>query len=228
MLWILDGMDHTHTTEVDAPASELWDAKYLERERIWSGAPNLVLVEETADLQPGTALELGAGEGADAIWLAKKGWQVTAVDVSAVALGRAAQHATDEGVADRIGWEQMDLAAEFPEGEFDLVSAHYFHSHGELPREQILGSAADAVAVGGVLLVVGHAGPPSWVTDHDHGDLPTPTEVYEGLRPRDGEWEILSCRELQVPMTAPDGSAGARSDNVLKIRRLVPAEQKRT
>lgn len=213
-------MENTNAT---GSASELWDERYREKERIWSGHPNAMLVAEVTGLSPGRALELGAGEGADAIWLARGGWSVTAVDVSAVALSRAAEHARAAGVDDRIVWQRLDLASEFPAGTFDLVTAHYFHSHGELPREQILRSAAAAVEVGGILLVVGHAGPPSWVSEHEHGhdDLPTPTEVYAALELRDGEFEIVTSKDIQVPMKGPDGSEQFRNDNVLTIRRVL-------
>lgn len=69
-----------------------WNARYSEKERIWSGRPNPQLVAEAAGLAPGTALDVGCGEGADALWLAARGWQVTGVDISTVALARAAEH----------------------------------------------------------------------------------------------------------------------------------------
>ncbi|MDL4822010.1 class I SAM-dependent methyltransferase [Actinomadura opuntiae] len=206
---------------------QFWDARYSESERIWSGDPNTVLVREASDLPPGTALDLGAGEGADAIWLARRGWRVTAVDISQVALDRAARHAADAGVGDRIDWQRHDLAASFPDGEYDLVSAHFLHSPRDMPREEILRSAAAAVAPGGILLIVGHAGLPPW-EEHDHGDddphhdmhLPTPDEVLESLRLPDGKWEVLLSGEHERVQTGPDGRSHTRIDNALKLRRL--------
>lgn len=144
-----------------ASAEEYWDERYGGTERIWSGRPNVALVREVTGLAPGTALDLGCGEGGDAIWLAGQGWQVVGTDVSRRALERAAGHAEQAGVADRVEWRRHDLAVDFPAGRFDLVSAHFLHSPVEMPREAILRSAAAAVAPGGVLLVVGHAGWPA-------------------------------------------------------------------
>ncbi|MQA95954.1 MAG: methyltransferase domain-containing protein [Streptosporangiales bacterium] len=107
------------------------------------------------ELTPGTALDLGCGEGADAIWLAEQGWTVTATDVSKVALDRAAAHARERGVT--VDWRRHDLAESFPEGTYDLVCAFFLHSPVDMPRDGILRSAAAAVAPGGVLLIVGHA-----------------------------------------------------------------------
>ncbi|MBY8879775.1 SAM-dependent methyltransferase [Actinacidiphila acidipaludis] len=148
--------------EVPASAEEYWDTRYG-TERMWSGRPNAALVREAAELAPGTVLDLGCGEGGDAIWLAKQGWHVVAVDVSQVALDRGAEHAAEAGVpAGRIEWQRHNLADAFPAGTYDLVSTHFLHSPIEIPRERILRSAADAVAPGGVLLVVGHAARPPW------------------------------------------------------------------
>ncbi|MBG0818566.1 cyclopropane-fatty-acyl-phospholipid synthase family protein [Planomonospora sp. ID82291] len=206
----------------DEPVSseQLWDARYSESERVWSGNPNVVLVREVSGLQPGSALDLGCGEGADAIWLARRGWRVTAVDVSRVALDRAARHAAEAGVADRVDWQWHDLGASFPDGVFDLVSACFLHSHGDLPREEILRTAASATAPGGTLLVAGHAGPPPWEHEHHDVHLPTPQEVLESLGLPDGRWEVQRCEEYERPQTAPDGRPVARRDNVLKVRRL--------
>lgn len=200
--------------------ADFWDGFYAESDRIWSGNPNVILVREVADLAPGTALDLGSGEGADAIWLAQRGWAVTAVDISQVALDRAARAATQAGVADRVDWQRHDLYASFPAGSFDLVTASFLHSYDAPPREAILRSAAAAVAAGGVLLIIGHSdhGP----FHHDHGDLhlPKPAEVLAGLELADGEWEVLLCQEHERHQIGPDGLPATRTDNAVKLRRL--------
>ncbi|WP_246147486.1 FAD-dependent oxidoreductase [Nonomuraea turkmeniaca] len=208
----------------DSP-EEFWDARYAEKAQIWSGNPNVALVREAADLTPGRALDLGCGEGADAIWLAGRGWQVTAVDISRVALARAAEHAAGHAnaaeVAGRIDWQRHDLGTSFPEGVYDLVSAQYLHSPAELPREKVLRAAAAAVAPGGVLLVAGHAGWPSWEhTPPADLHFPTPQEVLDALDLAEGEWEVLLSEEFERAQAAPDGSPCIRTDNVLKLRRL--------
>ena len=202
--------------------AEAWDARYNESDRIWSGEPNATLVRETAELSPGTALDLGSGEGGDAIRLARQGWQVTATDISRVALDRAARHAAEAGVAENIDFQQHDLGMSFPDGQFDLVSAHFLHSWGDLPRERILRRAAAAVAPGGVLLIVGHSGVPHWVRhDHQHDvHLPTPQEVVDSLELTDGQWEVLVSEEHERTQKRPDGQLDTRTDNTVKIRRL--------
>ncbi|MFE5492645.1 SAM-dependent methyltransferase [Streptomyces virginiae] len=199
---------------------EFWDGRYSESTRIWSGKPNSLLVREAQDLAPGRALDLGCGEGADTVWLAGRGWRVTATDISKVALGRAAEHAAEAGVADLVDWQRHDFAQSFPEGEFDLVSACFLHSYGEFPRERILRRAAAAVAPGGTLLVVGHAGGPSWNPDA-LADIhfPTPEEVLAQLELPEGGWEVLTAAEHLQPMTDPEGRPGTRPDNALKVRR---------
>ncbi|MFJ8871409.1 SAM-dependent methyltransferase [Streptomyces sp. NPDC102473] len=206
----------TDSTRTDA---EMWDDRYRESDRIWSGNPNAALVREVDGLKPGRALDLGCGEGADAVWLARQGWTVTATDISRVALDRAAGHAADAGLADRIDWQWHDLGMSFPEGEFDLVSAQFLHSMGDLPREEILRRAASTVAPGGVLLIVGHAGFPSWEHDHPDIELPTTDEVLASLELPEGEWEVLLSAEHERVQNDPDGNPTTRTDNALKVRR---------
>lgn len=204
-----------------ASAEAFWDDLYSASDRIWSGNPNTVLVREAAELTPGTALDLGCGEGADAIWLATRGWRVTATDISPVALGRAAGHAVEAGVGDRVDWQRHDLATSFPAGVFDLVSAHFLHSHLDLPRTRILRAAAAAVAQNGILLVVGHAGHASCDSDPDpEVRFPTPDEVLADLDLPAGQWEVLLRDEHQHGMTGPDGQSATRTNNTLELRRL--------
>lgn len=209
----------------DTPSDEeRWDSRYAESDRLWSGNPNDALIREASDLEPGRALDLGCGEGADAVWLAQRGWRVTATDISSIALERAAGHASAAGVADRIGWQRHDLGTSFPAGTFDLVSAHFLHSQDDLPREEILRTAASAVAAGGVLLVVGHTGSPSWEHDHAHDvRFPTPAEVLADLELTAGQWEVLRSEEHERVQTAPDGEPAPHTDSIVKVRRLPSA-----
>ncbi|MEV4531293.1 FAD-dependent oxidoreductase [Streptosporangium sp. NPDC049304] len=216
-----DSDRHEHAREGVVPEEEFWDLRYGESDRIWSGNPNVVLVREITGVEPGSALDLGCGEGADAIWLARQGWRVTATDISGVALERAARHAASADVTDLVDWQRHDLGVSFPEGVFDLVSAHFLHSPGDMPREKILRTAASAVAPGGTLLIVGHAGFPAWEHNpHPDVHLPTPQEVLESLELTEGEWEVLLCEEHERIQNDPEGQPTTRTDNVLKVRRL--------
>lgn len=163
----------THDHEVADPsqsAKDYWEAHYAERERIWSGRVNAHFATVVADLPPGRALDLGCGEGGDAVWLAERGWHVTAVDISDTAMGRAGEEARTRGVSERIEFQRHDLSDSFPEGTYDLVSAQFLHSTVRLERPQVLRHAADAVARGGYLVIVDHGGMPPWATKvpHDH------------------------------------------------------------
>ncbi|TDO32051.1 class I SAM-dependent methyltransferase [Paractinoplanes brasiliensis] len=195
-----------------------WDARYAESHRIWSGKPNVVLVREVSDLPAGRALDLGCGEGGDAIWLAQRGWQVTAVDISGVAVERARQHAAERG-AGTIDFQKRDLAADFPEGQYDLVSAQFLHHWGPFDRESVLRRAAAAVAPGGVLLIEGHmdTGPVRRPEHDSMPPLPGPGEVVESLQLDDG-WEVLLA-EAHPREQVIDGVTHHRTDNTVKVRR---------
>ena len=190
-----------------------WEGHYRKGERVWSGRPNPVLVDVAAGLRPGTALDLGCGEGADAIWLARGGWRVIDVDVSATALGRAAADAATAGVAGRIDFQRHDLALAFPSGDFDLVSAQYLHSPIEFPRARVLREAADAVAPGGLLLVVDHASvrPGSWAD---------PEETLAPLDLDPDEWLIEKLEARERESTGPHGKRVTHTDNIVAVRRL--------
>ncbi len=200
-------------------AGEHWDAHYRERERVWSGRVNARLVEIAESLPPGTALDLGCGEGADAVWLAERGWAVVAVDVSAVALRRAAELARERGVGDRIDFQDHDLGASFPDGAFDLVSAEFLHSTIELDRIPILRRAAAAVAPGGVLAIVDHGAAPPWARNHHEHHFAPAQEVLDDLRLDLAQWERLRVGPAERAATGPDGTEAALVDNLIVLRR---------
>lgn len=198
-------------------AVDMWDGMYRERPKVWSGKPNPQLVAEATGLEPGTALDLGCGEGADAIWLAQQGWRVTAVDVSGVALERAAAHAAESGVQERIVWQQQDLSGWTPEPVFDLVSSQYLHSP-LLDWRATTAMAAGAVAPGGTLLLVGHyphgrhAGREMLYTEKQLAD------ALDGVLAA-GQWTVHVLETRERTVTGPDGEAMPLIDTVLRASR---------
>ena len=195
-----------------------WDERYSAAERVWSGEPNGTLVAEVADLTPGRALDVGCGEGADAVWLAGRGWTVTALDVSRVALDRAALHARDAGA--EVTWVHAGLVeAGLDAGSFDLVSAQY-PALLRTPTHDAVRALLDAVAPGGVLVVVHHADvdrEEALSRGYDPDDYVDHRDVVDALG--DG-WsiEVDQRRARAVPTS---GQAHHHVDEVLRARRLV-------
>jgi SAM-dependent methyltransferase len=197
--------------------AQFWDERYRSRDQIFSGAPNPVLITEITDLPPGQALDVGCGEGADALWLARRGWRVTAIDISQTALQRAAAAATD--VDGRVAWARADLATDPPPANaFDLVSAQYFPLRRQ-PDHTALRGLLNAVAPGGTLLFV----------SHDLADLPlrhedgfAPSDYYQPddiARLLDNDWAILINETRPRTGPAPAGTHHTH-DTVLRAQRL--------
>lgn len=213
---------------------DFWDDHYRSRGGPHERRPNPRLVAVAAELAPTSALDAGCGEGADAIWLASRGWQVTAVDVAGSALERGREHASDvsAAAAGRIRWVRADLADWSPTTQFDLVSSHYVHAPGS--TEELVRRLGAAVAPGGTLLVVGHDAsdhrPDSARHCHDssdhgtsggHAPLPgshvTPSEMAGGLDP--SEWEVIVAETTVRADTDGHGGEVVFRDAVLLARR---------
>lgn len=206
--------------------AEKWDERYAEAPQRWSGAVNPSLKEAAAWLEPGTALDVGCGEGGDAVWLAEQGWTVVGLDLSAVALGRAEAAAAERGVAARCTWVQGDItdaavgARLGPDARFDLVSTHYVHEPGGVRTAAWL-AEADLTAPGGVLLIVGHH------PDDEHPAGRGPRDPSVTYLPQDVTTVLasvagLEIEEAEVRERAVDGPDGPlmRRDTVVVARRM--------
>jgi len=201
----------------ESKVQQEWDERYAAEEQLFSGRPNTVLVAEASDLQPGRALDIGCGEGADAVWLATQGWTVTGLDVSRVALDRAASNAKNAGV--EVDWLHSGLVeASLPAGGFDLVSAQYpaLPSSATHDAERAL---IAAVAPGGVLLVVHHTGfdgEAAKARGFDPADYVFPADVASQLG--DG-WEVQfdESRPRETPLGGEEHHH--THDVVLRARR---------
>ena len=202
-----------------AAAEDLWDQRYAQRYTLWSGQPNAALVRETTGLKPGRALDVGCGEGADALWLAERGWEVTALDVSGVALERAARQAETLGMTLTFVHSGL-VEARLPAGSFDLVSAQYpvlLRTAGNVAERVLL----DAVAPGGTLLVVHHPMPAPEEAqakglDFDPRDYVGPADVAALL---DDAWQV-QVDEVRPRHVAAGAGAHHTEDVVLRARRL--------
>ena len=191
-----------------ADRQQMWDHRYAASDRVWSAAPNAEVARIIGAWPPGRALDLGAGEGRHAVWLAALHWRVTAVDFSAVGLAKGEAEATRQGVA--VDWVVADVRSWHPPERtaYDLILAAYLHL-----SQDVLSRATSWLAPGGALVVVGHAlrnltegvGGPS-----DASLLHTP----EQLRSAAAGLEIERCEEIVRPT---DG--GDAIDAVLVARR---------
>ncbi len=191
---------------MDATGRDAWDQRYSGPELVWGAGPNRFVAAEQAAQRPGRAVDLGTGEGRNAIWLAERGWRVTGVDFSAAGPARAARLAAERRIA--VDWVQADLLAWQPEpGGYDLVLIAYLHLPAAV-LARVFRAAAAAVAPGGTLLVIGHdrdniarwhGGP------HDPDLLYTPALVTAEL----GGLAIRKAEQALRPVQTPDGERTA-------------------
>lgn len=202
-------------------------------DQIWQGSraaamaasePNPHLVREVGDLTPGTALDAGCGAGAEAIWLATRGWQVTAADIATEALARAAERAAASGVAQRVQWVAVDLSTWEPDTQHDLVTTHY--AHPAMPQLEFYDRIASWVAPAGTLLIVGHLHHSERIStaQHGHGETEPPTsasvtavDITARLDP--AVWEIVTAEESHRSVSGHDGHAVSMADVVIRAVR---------
>lgn len=194
-----------------------WEERYSGDQTVWSGNPNAQLVAEASKLEPGTALDVGCGEGGDVIWLAREGWTVTGADFSANGLARAARHAEEAGVADQTSWWQVDARTFTADGRsYDLVTTHFLHPP-DAGMVDVTRRLAEAVAPGGHLLVVGHA--PSELHRHlsesHRSAMFLAADLLPGL-PDDFEAVVVEQRPRTM---ARDGETMHVHDSTLLARR---------
>jgi SAM-dependent methyltransferase len=182
------------------------------------------LERETSTLAPGTALDAGCGEGAEAVWLASRGWSVTAADISPEALARAASRVAQAGLAARVRFVEADLSGWEPQSRFDLVTTHY--AHPATSQVAFYERISRWVAPGGTLLVVGHLRTPNTPPGHGHGhdDGQPPDEatvsaasVTAVLDPE--LWEIVTATEQTRTVARPHGAATELHDVVVRATR---------
>ena len=208
------------STPQQSPAVAFWDAHYGRHPGSGADGRTRWEVDETADLPPGTALDLGCGEGADAIWLARRGWHVTAVDVSRTALDRGARLAEAAGVDKLVDWQLHDLADTFPTGAYNLVTAQYLHAPIDLPRDRIGGRGGSrrrarrhSSSCGSRLLAAPGAAPGA------QGAFPDPAETARTIGLHDRDWLLVTCELRERPTTDPSGEPATVSDSIIKARR---------
>ena len=199
---------------------DFWNDRYREKTGKTSGTPGLVLSQFASPLQPGTALELGCGRGDDALWLARQGWQVTAVDVSAVALAYASERSARAGLAGSLRFEEHDLAETFPDGSHDLVVASFLQSPQDWPRARVLARAAGAVTTGGRLLITEHGKRPPGSEAAEDRVFPGAEETLASLALDPRHWRRLCVCAIARKSTRPEVQGQTAEDNVIFLQRL--------
>ncbi|WP_074789183.1 isochorismate synthase [Demequina mangrovi] len=200
--------------------SAAWEERYASREAVWSASPNAQLVAEVAGTPAGRALDAGCGEGADAVYLATLGWEVTAIDIAPTAIARGRDRAERAGaeIAARIDWRVADATtADVRTASYDLVTTHYAHPDGGI--EGLVGRLGALVAPGGILLVVGHD--PSDPHTQEHPRLSSTAfsadKAAAGLDA--DEWTVEVAQVRARPSIDADGNPGIRRDAVLRARK---------
>ena len=209
---------------MDSTDKASWDQRYADSELVWSAAPNIWVEQLTQELSPGTALDIAAGEGRNALWLAARGWHATAVDFSAVALQRAASLAEEQLGRDagRLVTLEANVQNWVPHARsYDLVLVVYLHLR-QKQRSAVMLAAAEAVAPGGTLLVVGHdlenvtsghGGP------QDPGVLYRPSDIVADIDP--AQLLVVRAETAVRSLTDTNGRPAEALDALVLARRVL-------
>jgi len=217
-----------HWDQAQGPVAEVAEAS----------AAHPRLGREVAGLTPGTALDAGCGTGADAVWLAGRGWQVMAADISGHALAQAAERAAGATGAERVTWLEADLTTWAPADRFDLVTTSY--AHPAMPQLAFYRRLSGWVVPGGTLLIVGHLHEPAAAGhqhEHGHGQhahgqadadqagqqppaeaTVTVSDIIGLLDP--AAWQIESAEERTRTVTGPEGHSLPLHDAIVRATRL--------
>lgn len=205
---------------LETPAAAFWEKHYAGTTGKTSGRPSAALVRFAEGRRPGRALDLGCARGDDVIWLARQGWNALGIDVAEAALRAARVTAQTAGVSQTARFERHDLSVSFPAGQFDLISALFFHSPVDLPRGDILRQAAEAVAPGGLLLSVTHASVAPWSWSAPDTVFPTPEEDLSAIGLDLRQWQTMEVAARERKATGPGGQTAVVKDNVIALERL--------
>ncbi|MGL4307138.1 MAG: class I SAM-dependent methyltransferase [Mycobacteriaceae bacterium] len=180
-----------------------------------SNSLNPYLIRGANPLTPGLALDAGCGAGAEAIWLASQGWQVTAVDISSDVLAKAAQQEANQGLGQQIQWIEADLTQWKPDKKFDLVTTHY--AHPAIPQLEFYQRISSWVTCGGTLLIVGHMHTNGHGQQHPAHASVTVAEVVEVLE--ENLWEIVVAEECVRTVDSHGGQQFSLNDVVVQVKR---------
>ncbi|MBB5841415.1 class I SAM-dependent methyltransferase [Kribbella italica] len=203
-------------------AETFWNTQYDDHPT-WGDRVNPLLMETAEPLPAGAALDLGCGAGGDTIWLARRGWQVTAVDISSTAVakvGALARELEAAGLRGSVTAVQHDLSNTFPDGTFDLVSAQYLQTRFDFPRSTVLRTAAQALRPGGLLLLVDHGSIAPWSWNQDkNAQFPTAGDLAAELDLDPEQWPVRRADSPQREAVGPGGETATVTDTVLVIQR---------
>jgi len=185
-----------------------WDDRYRSTDRLWSAEPNVFVADRLSDVEPGVGLDLASGEGRNAVWLAERGWDMTAVDFSAVGVERGRQHSDDVKfvVADVLTWE--------PDQQFDLILVVYLHLE-EDEFEPLIRRVATWLAPGGELFMVGHD---RSNLEHGVGGPPRLEVLWDVDRIVSWLEDDLEIVEAQVLQREVEGEERAARDALIRAR----------